>query len=229
MKKNLLASGLVFMILFLQVLIGQNVSQNITWSVCLEKAPPDAFQKRISMEILNICDSSENTFEEFTCTIDTEYVKLIFDFSVSELADSFILDLYTFVPFNIWREEFINLDAVTFDDGLLPGDFLHNQVIIENQHNEFRYFYKGKLKPGIVYSPRTAPVSTVTTENYTLISLSPNNNARRLTPRWNMLKECLRVRDEDQYVRFHYVFNPSQEQKLNGYDSRIITSNWIAL
>jgi hypothetical protein len=96
----------------------------------------------------------------------------------------------------------------------------YSQIIIQNENNDFRFFYEGKLKDKHLYNVFMLKMCISDIDTFDI-----NKEITLTTPEF--LRENLKIRDNDKKIRLHYFYIPPKGSVVNGKERIVFTSNWI--
>jgi hypothetical protein len=169
------------------------------------------------------CSSSHHQSVDFTVKsepIEDSKVVLSFDFKSSD-AQTILIDWDALSVYNPQYEK--NVKELTDLEEVL-NHIEHPQFVIENKTNQQRLFSDVQLFEGETMEMKSVfPVGP----DVDTIDLEPNKSA--VVKSEPIILNRLKISESDKTIRLHYLFKPTDEQKRNGFEQFIMTSNWFEL
>lgn len=159
-------------------------------------------------------------------TQDTDFIRLKLTV-VSDSHSFFPYNKNSFIVSRLFSEEIDlqNVCKLNFDSLLIT--LFYSQVVIENQKGDYRFFYLGKRKKRTMYNSLIEHSFIIPDDrledNVEYYYFKEDNDTVDIITE-PFLRENLKIKDDDDMIRIHYLF---KSQDLTKFDSFHLVSNWI--
>lgn len=223
-----------------KVLVGGTLLASLTcsYSSTMRDTSRMESEKKVYFLIKNVEEQNES-FRVGTKELDRDYVVTEFTFS-SDVDTTFLFDRKSLCFFCIDNKEDSSLSWSVYNSISVSRDLVsilnkisYSQILVENKGSIghfFTHFIYMDTTKGFSYDPiypcDPLSPSTYSEECVKTVRLKPGKpESFRVT----FLKNHLRTSADDNEIRLHYLFKPTQEQKAQGFKPLILTSNWFLI
>jgi hypothetical protein len=150
--------------------------------------------------------------------VDTDFISLKLIFKSNKIVSNYVFDWNSMEINSFPHRERVTPNKRNFDK--LISKLKYSQIIIQNQHDEYRYFYIGKRKNGFIYDENLQYSIPIDPEIFDI-------NKEVILESGVFLRENLKIRDNDHIVKFHYFFVPNKDLKSKGYKRDLFSTGWV--